>query len=118
MVLEHFVVEHREVESQTKFDRVAGGEIDGVSLFISLLSLLLDFLEFRILGIFGNIAVVIADHFDEEGLRLVSAISLEDARVDHVNDLLAVGHELVLDLGLVFDQCAIKLGVLGVLLDC
>ena len=75
VVLEHFVVEHREVESQTKFDRVAGGEIDGVSLFISLLGLLLDFLEFRILGIFGNIAVVVADHFDEEGLRLVGAIS-------------------------------------------
>ena len=43
MILEHFVVEHGEIESEAKLNGVAGGKIDIVSLLISLLGPLLNF---------------------------------------------------------------------------
>ena len=105
MVLEHFVVEDGEVEGQTEFDWVARGEVDSVGLFVSLLGLLLNFLEFGILGVLGNIAIVITDHFDEEGLGLIGAVAAEDAGVDHVDDLLAIVHVLVLRDGVGHNNC-------------
>ena len=94
MILEHFVVEHGEVESETKLNGVAGRKLDIVSLLISLLGLLLDILEELVLGVLGNVAVVISYHLDEESLGLLRAIGVEDAVVDHVDDLLAVSLEL------------------------
>ena len=43
MILEDFVVEDREVESESELDGVAGGKIDAVGLFVGFLSLFLDF---------------------------------------------------------------------------
>jgi len=45
VVLENFIVEYREVKSETELDRVAGRKIDGVSLFVCGLCLLLNFCE-------------------------------------------------------------------------
>ena len=117
VVLQHFVVENGEVEGQAKFDGVAGGQIDAVSLFVGLLSLALDLLKFGVLRVLGNVAVVVADHLDEEGFRFVRAGAGEDAGVDHVDDLLAVSHELSFNLALVLEKRGIELGVLGVLFD-
>ena len=117
MVLEHFVVEHGEIESEAKLNGVAGGKIDRVSLLISLLGLLLDLFEEVFLGVLGNVAIVVAYHLDEESLGLFRAVSVEDTVVDHVDDLLAVSGELSLDLALVSKECRVELGVLGVLLD-
>ena len=118
VVLQDFVVEDGEVESQAELDGVAGRQIDVVSLLVGCLGLLLDLFKLGVLGVLSDIAVVITDHFHEEGLGLVSAIrSLEHARVDHVNDLLAVSLKLLLDLRFVSEKCSVELGVLRVLLD-
>jgi len=117
MVLEHFVVEHGEIESEAKLNGVAGGKIDRVSLLISLLGLQLDLFEEVFLGVLGNVAIVVAYHLDEESLGLFSAVSVEDTVVDHVDDLLAVTLELSLNLALVSEESRIEFGVLRVLLD-
>ena len=115
--LKDLVVEHGEVQSESELDGVASWKIDGVGLLVGGLSLLLDILEGGILGVFGNIAIVITDHLDEESLGLFVALSLEDLGVDHVNDLLAVSLELLLNVTLVGEEGSVELAVLGVLLD-
>merc|ERR1712061_512996 len=85
VILEHFVVEHGEVESDTELNRVAGGKVDSVSLLISLLGLLLDLLKKIVLGVLGNVAVVISYHLDEECLGLLRAVGVKDAVVDHID---------------------------------
>jgi len=117
VILEDFVVEDGEVEGKTELDRVASWKVDGVSLFISLLSLTLDFLKLDLLGVLSDVSVVVTDHLDEESLGLLSAVSVQDTGVDHINDLLAVLHELLLDLLLVGEESSVELAVLGVLLD-
>ena len=117
VVLQHLVVEDGEVEGKTELDRVASWKVDGVSLFISLLSLTLDFLKLDLLGVLSDVSVVVTDHLDEESLGLLSAVSVQDTGVDHINDLLAVLHELLLDLLLVGEESSVELAVLGVLLD-
>ena len=117
VVLQHFVVKDAEVEGEAELDGVASGEIDGVGLLVSGLSLVLDILEDVILGVLSDVAVVIADHLHEEGPSLVGARTREHAVVDHVDDLLAVSLKLRLDLLLVRKQSAIKLGVFRVRLD-
>ena len=65
-----------------------------------------------------NIAVVVTDHLDEEGLGFTVACLGKDLLVDHVNNTLAVTSELVLNLVLVGGKSSSVLGVLGVLLNC
>ena len=117
VILEDFVVEDREVESESELDGVAGGKIDAVGLFVGFLGLFLDFFKLLVLGVLGDVAVVVTNHLDEEGLGLIGAVAVEDAAVDHVNDLLAVTHKLFLDLLLVGKKGGVELRVLGVLLD-
>ena len=117
VILEDFVVEDREVESESELDGVACGELDGVGLFISLLGLLLNLFESGVLSVLGDVAVVVTNHLDEEGLGLIGAVAVEDAAVDHVYELLAVTHKLFLDLLLVGKKGGVELRVLGVLLD-
>ena len=117
VVLEHFVVEDTEVEGQAELDWVAWGKIDSVSLLVGYLGGLLDLLKLGVLGVLGNITVVVTDHLDEESLGLISAFTVEDTSVDHVDDFLAVSLELRLDSSLVFKEGAVELGVLGVLLN-
>ena len=117
VVLQDFVIEDGEVESQAELDGVAGRQIDGVGLLVGCLGCLLDFFKLGIFGVLSDIAVVITDHFHEEGFGLVSAIPSQHARVDHGNDLLAVILKLFLDLRLVGEKCTVELGVLRVLLD-
>ena len=117
VVLQDFVVEDGEVESQAELDGVAGRQIDVVSLLVGCLGLLLDLFKLGVLGVLSDVAVVVTDHLHEESLGLVSAFGLEDAVVDHVNDLLAVSLKLLLDLRFVLEKCSVELGVLRVLLD-
>ena len=117
VILEDLVVEDGEVEGKSELDGVAGGKIDFVSFFVSLFGLHLDILELGVLGVLGDVAVVVTDHLDEESLSLGLAFSAEDASVDHVDDLLAVTHKLVFNSALVGEESAVELGVLGVLLD-
>ena len=109
MILEHFVVEHGEVESEAELNRVAGGKVDSVSLLISLLGLLLDRLKKFVLGVLSNVAVVISYHLDEECFGLLRAVGVKDAVVDHIDDLLAVTLELALDLSLVGEESCVEL---------
>ena len=117
MILEHFVVEDGEIESEAKLNGVAGGKHDRVSLLISILGLQFDFFEFLILGVLGNIAVVVSYHLDEESLGLFSAVSVENTGVNHVDDLLAVFLELHLYLALIGEKSRIEFRVLRVLLN-
>ena len=108
VILEHFVVEYGEVKGKAKLDGVAGCEINRVSLFISGLSVLLNLLKFGIFSILSDVAVIVTDHLDEEGLGLISAIRVQDTGVDHGDDLLAVLHELSLDLCFVGKECGVE----------
>ena len=117
VILENLVVEDGVVEGEAELDRVASGKIDGVGLLVSLLSLLLDILKLRLLGVFSDVTIVVAHHLHKEGLGLVGAFGAKHAAVDHVDDLLAVSGELSLDLALVGKECRVELGVLRVLLD-
>ena len=117
VILQDFVVEDGEVQGEAELDWVAWGKIDSVSLLVGYLGGLLDLLKLGVLGVLSDVTIVVTDHLDEESLGLIGALTAEDAGVDHVNDLLAVSHELGLDLGLVGEKGGIELGVLGVLLD-
>ena len=117
MVLEHLVVENREVEGEAELDGVASGEIDAVGLLVGGLCLLLDLLEEGVLGVLSDVAVVVADHLDKEGLGLISAIGFEDALDDHVDDLLTIILKLLLDLALVLHESTVEFRILRVLLD-
>ena len=88
-----------------------------MSELVSLKSLVLHLLEFSVLGVLGNVAVVVTDHLDEESLCLILAVVAQHLGVDNADDLLTVLGELELDLGLVAGQGVTELGVLGVLLD-
>jgi hypothetical protein len=83
VVLHHFVVEHREVEGKSEFDGVARGQLNLVSLLVGGQGFLLHFLELVALGVLGDVAVVITDHLDEEGLGLVNAVLGEHLSLDH-----------------------------------
>jgi len=117
VILEDLVVEDGEVEGESELDGVAGGKINSIGFLVGDLGLTLNFVELSILGVLGNVAVVVTDHLDEESLGLISAVAVEDAVLDDINDLLAVVDELSLDLGLVGEEIIVELGVLRVLLD-
>merc|ERR1712029_1049445 len=117
VVLHHFVVEDGEVERQTELDWVAWREGNFVGFVVSLESLLLHFLELRVLGVFSDVTVVVTDHFHEECLGLTVAVFGKDLLLNHENDLLAVCSELGLNSFLVLSECVGELGVLRVLLD-
>ena len=117
VVLHDFVVEDREVESKTKLDGVASGKFYAVSFVVSAKGSLLDFLKFGILGVLRDVAVVVTNHLDEEGLGLTVAGLGEDLIVDDSDDTLAVSDKLILDAGLVGGESGVVLAVLGVLLN-
>ena len=97
VVLHSFVMEDGEVEGETELDGVAGREVDGVGLVVSLKSGLLDLLEVITLGVLGDVAVVVTDHLDEEGLGLTVTRFSQNLVVDHVNDTLAIVLEFAFD---------------------
>ena len=117
VVLHHLVVEDGEVEGKAELDGVAGGKVDLVGIVVGFEGLLLDFLKLSIFGVLGNVAVVVADHLDEESLGLVLAVSVEDLGVDDLDDALAVVVQLLLNVVLVEGEGFLVLVVLGVALD-
>jgi hypothetical protein len=117
MVLHDFVVEDGEVEGETELDGIAGGKGDLVSFVVGLEGVLLDLLHEGTFSVLSDVAVVVADHLDEESFGLTVASLGEHLLVDHVNDTLAVSGQLVLDLGFVVAESRGILGVLGVLLN-
>ena len=117
VVLHGFIMEDREVEGESELDGVARGEGDSVGIIVSGEGGLLDLLEVITLGVLSDVAVVVTDHLDKEGLGLTIAGLGEDLRVDHVDDSLAVVLELFLNAGLVSSEGVSELGVLGVLLN-
>jgi len=90
VVLHDFVMEDGEVEGQAELDGVAGGQRDLVGLIVRLERVLLNILEVIALGVLGNVAVVVADHLDEEGLGLAAGSLIQHVLLDHVDDALAV----------------------------
>ena len=117
VVLHDLVVEDGEVESEAELDWVARGKRNLVSLIVGLECRLLDLLHEGTLGVLSDVAVVVADHFDEEGFGLALAGFGEHFLVDHVDHALAVCRELVLNLLLVVAERSGVFGELGVLLD-
>ena len=97
VVLHDFIMEDREVEGQTELDGVAGWECNNVCLVVSLERVLLYLFEEVAFGVLGDIAVVVTNHLDEEGLGLTVAALIEDFLFDHVNNALAVGGKLGLN---------------------
>ena len=117
VILEDLVVKDREVEGESELDWVAGGKVDAIGFLVSGFGHLLDLLELVVLGVLSDVAIVVTDHLHEESLGLIGAFGVEDAVVDHVDDLLAVILELLLDLCLVGKECGIEFRVLRVLLN-
>ena len=117
VVLHDLVVEDGEVEGKAELDGVAGGQLDLVGLVVSLQGRLLNLIEEGVTGVLSDVAVVVTDHLDEEGLGLTVAVLRENVLVDDINDVLAVMGEGLLDFELVGGECGVVLLVLGVLLD-
>jgi hypothetical protein len=117
VVLHDFVVEDREVEGETQLDRVASGKLDGVGLVVGNERALLHFLKLGTLCVLGDVAVVVADHLDEESLGLTIAGLGKHLVLNDVDDAVAVTNQLLLDLVLVGGESFSELGVLRVLLD-
>jgi len=117
VVLHDLVVEDGEVEGKAELDGVAGGQLDLVGLVVSLQGRLLNLIEEGVTGVLSDVAVVVTDHLDEEGLGLTVAVLRENVLVDDINDVLAVLGEGLLDFELVGGECGVVLLVLGVLLD-
>jgi hypothetical protein len=118
VVLHHLVVEDREVKGETELDGIAWWELNLVSFVVGFERVLLDLLKLGLLGVLSDVAVVVADHLDEEGLGLTVAVLGEDFVVNHVNNLLAVTGKFLFNFSLVAGKCIRELGVLGVLLNC
>ena len=110
-------MEHGKVESQAEFDGVARWECNVVCLVVCLKGFLLDFFKFCVLGIFGNVAVVVPDHLNEESLWFAFAVLVKHLLLDNVDDLFAIFLELGLDRCLVLRESLPKFGVFRVLLD-
>jgi hypothetical protein len=68
VVLHDFIVEHREVQGKTQLDGVAWRQSDLVGLFVSLQSVLLNLLKEVSFRILSDVAVIVTDHLNEEGL--------------------------------------------------
>lgn len=68
MVLHDFIVEHREVQGEAQLDGVAWRQSDLVGLFVSLQSVLLNLLKEVSFRILSDVAVIVTDHLNEEGL--------------------------------------------------
>ena len=73
VVLHNFVVEDGEVKGEAELDGIAWGQLDLVSLVVSLKSLLLNLFHEVTFGVFSDVAVVITDHLDEESLGFTIA---------------------------------------------
>ena len=117
MVLHDLVVEDGEVEGKAELDGVAGGQLDLVGLVVSLQGRLLNLIEEGVTGVLSDVAVVVTDHLDEEGLGLTVAGLGENLGVDEVDHGLAISGQLIFDGGLVRGKSRSILGVLGVLFD-
>jgi len=117
VVLHDFVVEDGEVEGKTQLDGVARGELDGVGIVVGRECGLLDLLKLGALCVLGDVAVVVADHLDEESLGLTIAGLGQHLVLDDVDDAVAVTDQLLLDGVLVSGEGLAELGVLRVLLD-
>jgi hypothetical protein len=117
VVFHNFVVENGEVEGEAELDGVAGRKSNLVSLIVGLEGVLLDRLHKGTLCVLCDVAVVVTDHLDEEGLGLTVARLSEHLVVDGVNNVLAVLVELTFNGGFVASECISIFGVLGILLD-
>ena len=117
MVLHDLVVEDGEVEGKTQLDGVARGELDGVGVVVGCECGLLDLFELGALCVLGDVAVVVADHLDEECLGFTVAGLGQHLVLDDVDDAVAVTDELLLDGVLVGGEGLAEFGVLRVLLD-
>ena len=119
VVVHHFVVEHGEVQSQTKSDWVAGVQRlrSGLSKLVVVESAIFDGIELTSLGALGDVSVVISDHLVEEGLGLIGGGNLHALVLDDVDNGDALVIEFTLDLLLVSGETVVKLLVLWILLD-
>ena len=68
VVLHHFVVEYREIESKTQFDGVAWWESNLICLVVCLKGILLNLLKKTILSVLSDVAIVVTNHLNEKGL--------------------------------------------------
>jgi hypothetical protein len=66
VVLHDLVVEHREVQCKAKLDWVAWRQGDLVGFVVGLQSFLFDLFHLLTLCILCNVAIIVADHFNEE----------------------------------------------------
>ena len=112
-------MEHGEVQGKTQSDGVASVQrlAHLVGKLVVLQSAVLHGLELVSAGALGNVSVVVADHFVEEGLGLIGRGDLHAGVLHNVHDGDALVEQLLLDLLLVVSEAGSELRVLGVLLD-
>ena len=68
VVLHHFVMEDREIESQTQFDGVAGWESNLICLIVCLEGILLHLFKKTVLRVLSDVAIVVTNHLYEKSL--------------------------------------------------
>jgi len=118
VVLHDLVVEDREVQGEAELDGVAWGKLNLASHLVVLESLVADCCDLRVTGVLCDVAVVVADHLDEECFAFTFARLGEHLSVNHVDNLLAIVVQLAFNLLLVSSEGVAVFLVLGVRLDC
>jgi hypothetical protein len=119
VVVHHFVMEHREIEGESKSDWVASVQAfrSALGKLIVLEGSVLDSIQLISLGTFSNVSVVISDHLVEEGFGLVGGGNSHAGVLHNVDNADALVIKFLLNFLLVDCECFIELGVFRVLLD-
>ena len=101
LILHNFVVEHGEVKSKTKLDRVAGRKINLLSLGVCLKGLSLNLLELFTLSSLGNVTIVVTHHLNKESTGFLLAWLRKNLRSYYIDDFVAISIKSVLNFALV-----------------
>jgi len=76
VIFHHLVVEDREVEGESKLDRVACSKRDIVCLLVRFEGLMLHLFKLCILGVLSNVAIVVTNHLHKESLSFSLAFAV------------------------------------------
>ena len=119
LVAHDLIIEDGEIQGETKSNRVGGFELlvgDGGGAFVGFHGEELGILVLVVLGVLADVTMVVSLHFHEKHFGFIGVGRGDQIVVQKVDDVVAVGVQLDLDLLLVFLQQAQFVAVLCLLL--
>jgi len=96
VVLHYAILELREIISESELDRIVSRNINLISLFVSLKSTLLSFLEVLSFGIHGDLVIEVTEHLVKVNPGIIGNFLVKSIGVDQINGFLVVGQHVFL----------------------